>query len=222
MYKEEDFLMLSGIQHFEFCKRQWALIHIENQWSDNYRTEDGKIMHERVHDDEFTEKRGKKIIVRGMPVKSRNMGINGVCDVVEFVEDNEFGISIFGWESSYCVVPVEYKRGKAKAGKEDKLQLAAQAICLEEMLLCEIPFGYIYYGQTRTREKIEFNSEIKNEVRDKFEEMHRYYERKYTPRVRRRKSCNSCSLKDICLPSLENRETVESYINRYLKYEETK
>ncbi|NLN82048.1 MAG: Dna2/Cas4 domain-containing protein, partial [Clostridiales bacterium] len=78
-YKQEDFLMLSGIQHFAFCRRQWALIHIENQWAENLRTVEGKILHERAHDKKFTEKRGDVIIARGMPVFSSTLGINGVC-----------------------------------------------------------------------------------------------------------------------------------------------
>ncbi len=83
-YEEEAFLPLSGLQHFAFCRRQWALIHIEQQWNENLRTAEGRLLHERAHDDRLTEKRGDLLLVRGLPVFSRTLGVNGVCDVVEF------------------------------------------------------------------------------------------------------------------------------------------
>lgn len=86
-YREDEFLMLSGIQHFSFCRRQWALIHIEQQWKENYFTIDGNIMHENAHDGTFQEKRGNVLITRGMPVFSRTLGVSGVCDVVEFQKE---------------------------------------------------------------------------------------------------------------------------------------
>lgn len=215
MYAEEDYLMLSGIQHFKFCRRQWALIHIENQWDENYRTVDGEIMHERAHDNNLTEKRRDRIVTRAMPVFSRKIGISGVCDVVEFICD-ENGISIFGRDGKYRVIPVEYKRGNIKKGNEDVLQLTAQALCLEEMLLCNIDIGYIYYGEMKRRMEVEITEELKEEVKSAFLEMHEYYKRKYTPKVKRRKSCNACSLKNICLPELDKKESVKTYIDRFL------
>ena len=113
-YNEDDYLMLSGIQHFEFCRRQWALIHIEKQWEENYLTVSGELMHEKAHDKDFVETRRNVITTRGMPIYSRNMGVRGDCDVVEFIRDNENGIEIFGREGKYKVVPVEYKRGELK------------------------------------------------------------------------------------------------------------
>jgi CRISPR-associated exonuclease, Cas4 family len=110
-YKEENFLQLAGIQHFAFCRRQWALIHIENQWEDNVRTVEGQIIHDKAHDKFALESRGDLLISRGMPVFSASLGISGECDVVEFHKNNE-GINIAGKDGLYSVVPIEYKRGK--------------------------------------------------------------------------------------------------------------
>lgn len=113
MYKEEDYLQLSGIQHFAFCRRQWALAYIELQWDENVRTVEGKLLHEKAHDPTNAEKRGDLIISRGMPVYSRELGISGECDVVEFHRSQD-GITLFGRDGLYEVIPIEYKRGKPK------------------------------------------------------------------------------------------------------------
>ena len=218
MYKEEDFLQLSGIQHFAFCRRQWALAYIELQWQENVRTVEGHLLHENAHDAAMKEKRGDLIIVRAMPVHSREIGISGECDVVEF-HKSEDGIPISGREGTYTVVPVEYKRGKPKSNDVDALQVAAQALCLEEMLCCDIPYGYIYYGEIRHREEIEFTEELRRKVKDMFAEMHKYYEQRYTPKVKWSKSCNACSLKDICLPVLNKNVSVKKYLDSRMKEE---
>lgn len=219
LYKEDEFLQLSGIQHFAFCRRQWALAYIEMQWQENVRTVEGKILHENAHDASIKEKRGDLLIVRAMPIHSREMGVSGECDVVEF-HRCENGISLEGRDGNYSVVPVEYKRGKPKEDDADILQLAAQAMCLEEMLCCIIPYGYIYYGETRHRMKAEFTDEIKEKVRSIFDEMHRYYAQQYTPKVKTSKKCNACSLKDICLPVLNKKKSVSGYIEKILAEEE--
>lgn len=212
-YNEDDYLMLSGIQHYSFCKRQWALIHIENQWSENIRTIEGEILHDRVHDNTLTEKRGDIIISRGMPIVSKSLGINGVCDVVEF-HKNKKGVNIIGRDGLYKVYPVEYKKGKPKIDDIDIMQLVAQAMCLEEMLCCEIEKGFLYYGETRHRETVVFDSQYKNKVIELFDEMHNLYEKRHTPKVKRTKACNACSLKDICLPVLLNKKSVKEYISQ--------
>ncbi len=216
MYDEDDFLQLSGIQHFAFCRRQWALAYIELQWQENVRTVEGHLLHENAHDSSLKEKRGDLIIVRGMPVHSREIGISGECDVVEF-HKSEDGVPVSGREGKYRAVPVEYKRGKPKANDVDALQVAAQALCLEEMLCCDIPCGYIYYGESRRREKIEFTDELRKKVKDMFAEMHKFYDQRYTPKVKRTKSCNACSLKDICIPELNKEISVKNYIDRRMK-----
>ena len=133
MYEEEEYLQLSGIQHFAFCRRQWALVHIELQWAENVRTVEGRLLHEKAHTVTSREKRGDIIISRAMPVSSRELGISGECDIVEFHRCEE-GISLQGYDGRYDVIPVEYKKGKPKSSHVDILQMAAQGMCLEEML----------------------------------------------------------------------------------------
>ena len=212
MYDEEDFLQLSGIQHFAFCRRQWALAYIELQWQENVRTLEGRLLHENAHDASMKEKRGDLIVVRAMPIYSGEMGVSGECDIVEFHRSDQ-GTELHGREGKYIVVPVEYKRGEPKSNDIDALQVTAQALCLEEMLCYDIPYGYIYYGEIRHREKIDFTEELRKKVRSMFKEMHKYYEQRYTPKVKISKSCKACSLKDICLPVLNKEVSVKKYID---------
>lgn len=217
-YKEEDFLQLSGLQHFTFCRRQWALIHIEQQWVENVLTVKGNLFHEKVHDGYSSEKRNNVIISRAMPIHSRSLGVSGGCDVVEFVRA-ETGITLPGREGKYILYPIEYKRGRAKITDEDRMQLTAQTICLEEMFLTEIPQAYLFYGETRRRELVEISDNLKNECRKLIREMHQLYARGYTPKVKRTKRCDACSLKSICLPKLEKSRNVTMYVTEYLKEE---
>lgn len=210
-YNEEDYLNLAGLQHFAFCRRQWALIHIEQQWQENLRTVEGQILHEKAHDGYSTEKRGDVIISRGMAVFSRTLGINGVCDIVEFHKSRD-GVKIIGREGLFKLVPVEYKRGNPKQDDCDALQLCAQAMCLEEMLLCEIPTAYMFYGETNHRQKIELTPALREKVQSMVAEMHALYERRYTPKVKLTKSCKACSLADICMPKLCKSLSVSQYI----------
>ena len=218
-YKEDDYLMISGIQHFAFCRRQWALIHVEQQWAENVHTVTGELMHKKAHDPYLTEKRKDTIIVRALPVSSRELGISGECDVVEF-HKCEDGIQLHGHRGLYSVFPVEYKKGKPKLTEEDKLQVVAQALCLEEMFSTRVAQGAIFYGETRRREQIEITEELREEVIHMLAEMHQYYARKYTPKVKPSKVCNACSLKDICLPKLNKTVSVKTYIEQRLEEEE--
>lgn len=218
-YAEDDYLMISGIQHFKFCRRQWALIHIEQQWAENEHTVTGELMHKKVHDPYLAEKRKDIIIARALPVASRVMGVSGECDVVEF-RRCEDGIRLHGHRGLYSVYPVEYKKGKPKLTDEDRLQLAAQAMCLEEMFCTQIPEGAIFYGETRRREPVEITDELRQEVQSIFREMHGYYDRQYTPRVKYSKSCNACSLKNNCLPKTGKAVSVKTYISQMLREEE--
>lgn len=209
-YNESDFLMLSGIQHFAFCRRQWALIHIDGVWEENLRTTQGHLLHENVHDPFRAESRGNLFVSRGMPVFSATLGLSGECDAVEF-HKNASGIPIKGKDGLYLPFPVEYKRGSPKEDNRDAVQLAAQAICLEEMLCCDIPCGALYYGETRHRVSVEFTPELRELVRKYAEEMHEYFDRRYLPRPKRTKSCNACSLKDLCLPALTKVGSAKAY-----------
>lgn len=215
-YSEDEYLMISGIQHFKFCRRQWALIHIEQQWNENEHTVIGELMHKRAHDRYITEKRKDLLTVRALPVSSRRLGISGECDIVEFhkVED---GIKLYGHRGQYKIYPVEYKKGRPKLTSEDKLQLTAQALCLEEMFSTSITEGAIYYGETKRRETVILDESLRRETEDIIKEMHEYFQRRYTPKVRAGKACNSCSLKDICLPRLNKTTTVKKYIDDALQ-----
>ena len=173
-YTEEEYLMISGIQHFKFCRRQWALIHVEQQWAENVHTVVGELMHKRAHDPYFDEKRKDTLVVRALPVASRQLGASGECDIVEFHKCDD-GITLCGHRGTYSVYPVEYKKGKPKKTDEDKLQLVAQAMCLEEMFSTNIQEGAIFYGETRKRERVEFSDALRKEVKDMFQEMHEYY-----------------------------------------------
>jgi CRISPR-associated exonuclease Cas4 len=216
-YSADDLLPLSGIQHFVFCRRQWALIHVERQWRENVLTAEGRILHRRTDDPFFTETRKGTVTARAVPVASYRLGLSGVCDVVEFTESKE-GVKLPGREGLYLPSPVEYKRGKPKRDPCDEAQLCAQAMCLEEMLAVTIPEGYLYYGRIRRRIAVELTVELRNLVRRMAEEMHAYFQRDYTPRVRISKACRSCSLAGICMPKLQTRTTpVSKYIKQQIE-----
>ncbi|MDD2968097.1 MAG: CRISPR-associated protein Cas4 [Lachnospiraceae bacterium] len=212
-YSEENYLMLSGIQHFEFCRRQWALIHIEQQWADNYRTTSGELMHKRVHDEELFERRGTILTVRGLRITSARLGMSGQCDVVEF-RQSEDGIKVQGYPENWLIYPVEYKRGVPKEGQEDELQLCAQAMCLEDMFLTEIKKGSLFYGEKRRRHEVIFTEELRQKVETICGEMHQLFERGYTPKVKITKKCNACSLNEICIPKLQKVSNVSDYISK--------
>ncbi len=208
-YPPDAWLPLSGIQHFVFCRRQWALIQIERQWQENVLTAEGRLLHNRVDDPYFTEKRKGVIVARSVPVSSHTLGLQGVCDVVEFTEvepgPQAEGVQLPGRRGRYLPAPVEYKRGREKRDPCDEAQLCAQAMCLEEMLAVSIPLGYLYYGQTRHRVSVDLSVELRDLVRKAAREMHAYFDRSYTPRVKPSKACRSCSLADICLPGLQDK-----------------
>ena len=176
-------------------------------------------MHERAHDPKLKEKSKNMLVVHALPVSSENMGISGECDVVEFhkVED---GIRLYGHRGLYRIYPVEYKRGRTKSTDVDRLQLTAQAMCLEEMFSVKIEEGALFYGETRRRENVLFTEELRQKVREMFDEMHQLYARGYTPKVKWSKSCNACSLQKICMPKLGKSRSVSGYINEMLSEEE--
>lgn len=215
MYQEDDYLMLSGLQHFAYCRRQWALIHIEQQWAENERTIDGQLFHTAAHDEKKIEKRGSLLITRGLHIKSSQLGMSGICDVVEF-HKSENGISLFSYDGLWEPYPIEYKKGLPKAHEADESQLCGQAICLEEMLLCQIPKGSLFYGENRRRKEVEFTQELRKQVFDMAKEMHDLWEKGHTPKVKFQKGCNACSLKEICVPKLGKSKSVSSYIETCL------
>lgn len=216
MYTEDNYLMLSGIQHFAFCRRQWALIHIEQQWEENYRTTAGELMHKKAHDEGAFEKRGELLIIRGLRIASHELGFSGQCDVVEF-HQSEDGITLFGYDGRWNPIPIEYKNGSPKENNADAFQLCAQAICLEEMFQTKIPQGFLYYGETRRRSHVEFTDSLRDDVRKISMEMHELFQRGYTPKVRYTKQCKACSLENLCVPKLQKAGSVKEYMERNVR-----
>ena len=221
MIDTDDYLQMSGIQHFCFCRRQWALAYLEQQWAENQRTAEGHLLHEHCHDTDFTESRGDLLIVRGLYFSSYKLGVTGQCDVVEFTRRNDGkGAVLFGREGTWDICPVEYKKGRPISGLTDISQLCGQALCLEEMFGCRIEYGYLYYGEPRKRQKVIFTDELRTQVKDMLKEMHEYYKRGYTPKVKTTPKCKSCSLKDICLPKLCKNISVAAYYSKNLGADE--
>ncbi len=223
-YSEEDLLMLSGIQHMAFCERQWALIHIEQVWSENVRTIDGQHLHERT-DDPFADETRKTLrIVRAMPLVSQQLGLRGIADVVEFQQSREYVEGKTsplrdrkGW---WRPIPVEYKRGRPKFDDRDAVQLCAQAISLEEMLNVSIDEGFLFYGQTKHRESIAFTTTLRKHTAELATRMHRLFEEGRTPKAQKRRHCSQCSLVEQCQPDWTLRgRSVENYLARMCQVE---
>lgn len=219
---DDDYLMISGLQHFAFCKRQWALIHIEQQWKENVLTTEGKHLHERVDDHSFDESRGNQRIVRSVPLLSEKLRIRGIADMVEFerqMDESDETVRLDGREGFWKVSPIEYKRGKPKSDDRDTVQLCAQAICLEEMLDVRITNGIIYYAETRRREMIEFKGSLRERVIAMISTMRQLYDESRTPHAEYKKHCESCSLMPICKPkwSTMGAKSAANYVRKYVE-----
>jgi CRISPR-associated exonuclease Cas4 len=206
-YSEDDLIMLSALQHYAFCERQCALIHIEQIWLESGLTAEGRIMHERVHEQD-RESRGNVRIEYGLPLRSLRLGLIGKADVVEF---HRVGKNF--WQP----FPVEYKRGKPKHDHCDLIQLCAQAMCLEEMLSVPVPGGAIFYGRTRRRLDVSFDETLRRETEDAAEKAHQLISSGVTPPPVYDKRCKSCSLIGECLPKITGRKSlVKSYLKRMI------
>lgn len=189
-YTEEDLIQLSSLQHFVYCTRQCALIHIEQVWSENLFTAQGRIMHDKA-DSNATESRGNVRIDYSVPLRSLRLGLISKADVVEFHKRDD---------GAWLPFPVEYKRGKPKIDDCDRVQLCAQAICLEEMLNIAVPAGALFYGQTRRREDVAFHEGLRRETEDVARKVHELIEASVTPRAEYSKKCDKCSLLSLCMP----------------------
>lgn len=215
-YEEDELLLLSGIQHLAFCPRQWALIHIEQQWTENVKTIEGQHLHERVDDPFLKDSSNTLVVWRSVNLISYHLGLTGRADVVEF-RKSDLGIELPGKTGRWTPYPVEYKRGKPKPDERDEVQLCAQAICMEEMFEINIDEGALFYGETRRRAIVPFTKELRQQVTDYAEEMHRLFQDAITPPPVYRSHCKSCSLIDICLPkNINPNKTVTSYLKREL------
>ena len=193
MYDESSLIPISGLQHVLFCPRQCALIHVEQQWEENRFTAEGRVLHERVDRGDSSDK-GKIRITYSLQIHSLSLGLSGIADVVEFHPSSEN-------KNSFIPFPVEYKRGKPKKDLTDKVQLCAQAMCLEEMLCVPVPAGALFYGQPRRREDVVFDEYLRNETRKAAESFHRLVDSGITPQpVYEKKKCDSCSFLEKCMP----------------------
>lgn len=220
VYAESDYLMLSGIQHFQFCKRQWGLIHIEQQWAENEATAHGQILHQKADNPYIKERRKDLLISRAMHVSSKELGLYGILDVVEFHKDEQ-GVSLKGKRGRWLPAIVEYKRGKPKKDTRDIVQLVAQTICLEETLNCTIEVGYLYYHSVNQKKLIKMTPALRQEVADLARQMHEYYDAKVIQKAEYFKNCQLCSLVDICMPRLSKKaRNIDNYIRQALVSEE--
>jgi CRISPR-associated exonuclease Cas4 len=207
MYDTDDLIQLSALQHMAFCPRQCALIHVEQIWTESGRTAEGRIMHEHVHD-ESRESRGDVRIDYGVSLRSLRLGLIGKADVVEYHRQPD---------GLWLPFPVEYKRGKPKADDCDKVQLCAQAICLEEMLDVVIPEGALFYGQTRHRLDVVFDEALRRETEETAQQAHDLIASGHTPKPVYEKRCESCSLVAECLPkAIQKQRSVKTYLTRIL------
>jgi len=221
MYNDDEMLMLSGIQHYRFCARQWALIHIEQQWEDNRLTVEGELQHKHADDPFYRQKCGDFISLRSVFVASRQLGLYGITDIVELhpAADETNAIAHPKYPGKWMPYPVEYKHGKPKKNEVDEVQLAAQAMCLEEQYGIRIDFGAFFYAAIRHRVEIGISDDLREIVVDCAKKMHELFSIGKLPAVQRGKHCEKCSLNNICLPEIADCTSVSHYLKKFL-YEE--
>ncbi|EOC5886003.1 CRISPR-associated protein Cas4 [Vibrio vulnificus] len=190
---------ISALQHFAFCQRQCALIHLEQVWQENYLTAHGRQLHERVDSGEPETRKGKRF-ERGVVVTAPQLGITGKLDLLEYHKlGNQF-------------VPVEYKRGKPKASDIDKVQLCAQALCIEEMLSVEVVNGALWYWQTRKRIEVKFDNPLRVQTKALIAQLQQLFANGKTPPPTKGKHCKACSLIEICQPDLTQNDGSSGYV----------
>lgn len=215
MFGEDELLPLAGLQHLAFCERQWALIYLEQAWAENVLTAEGRLLHERVHE-AGGESRGDLVVARGVRLRSLRLGLAGQADVVEFhrvAEGEPGGTPLAGREGRWRPFPVEYKRGRPKSHNADKIQLCAQALCLEEMLGVRIEAGALFYGEPRRRQPVELDEALREQTERLAARMHTLFREGATPPPAAARGCERCSLKEHCLPGMRlGGGAVERYI----------
>lgn len=207
LYDEDDLVMISALQHYLFCPRQCALIHIEQQWLENRLTAEGRILHERVHCGGRESRRTLRIEF-DVPIRSLRLGVTGRADIVEFHRQVD---------GSWRSLPVEYKRGRPKKDDIDRVQLCAQAICLEEMLACNVPDGALYYGEKKRRTAVVFDVALREKTRQTAAEVHGLLVAGATPPPTYAKRCESCSFLPLCLPKVATRKRVGRYLQKMVE-----
>ena len=213
MFPEDQLIPISALQHWVFCPRQCGLIHLEQMWTENRLTAEGRLLHDRVHESD-TENRPGIRIVCGLRLVSYVLGLVGQADVVEF-HRGDSGIALPGAPGLWRPLPVEYKRGKPKKDNSDNIQLCAQALCLEEMLHTDIPAGAFFYGKPRRRTDVQLDDSLRNMTRRAIEAVHRMFAGRQTPTVRYAKKCDNCSLQAQCLPKITGlRKKIDLYLSK--------
>lgn len=211
MYSEDELIPISALQHAMYCERQFALIHIEQAWKENRYTAEGQVLHERV-DREHHESRRTKRTEYGLAIRSLEFGLIGKADLVEFEKPSR---------DEYTMIrPVEFKRGKTKPNDVDKVQLCAQALCLEEMFKTRVPDGQFYYLQEHRRSSIPFDDELRVGTLGVVRRVHDLLAARVTPPAEyRKKKCDRCSLIDLCMPKSTSGESkrVSRYVANQLR-----
>jgi CRISPR-associated exonuclease Cas4 len=208
----DDILIpLSALQHYLYCPRQCALIHIEQLWAESQHTAEGRVLHDKADKPKMERRKGVRTVT-AMPLAQLELGITGIADVVEFHMGDE------GREYPY---PVEYKRGRPKAHQADEVQLCAQALCLEHMFGAQIPEGALYYGETRRRTVVPFDASLRALTCDTIDATRGMIASGQTPLATySAKLCDNCSLLDLCQPRLlHRRESVQHWLRAQLKGE---
>ncbi len=228
-WSEDELLPISALQHLLFCERQCALIHIERAWVDNLFTAEGQILHRKAHDGKPQTRDGVRI-TRGLPLRSFASGLVGQADVIEWrpppdTSDRQADRSLAGWLrqrtttglDGWTITPVEYKRGRPKRNDCDRVQLCAQALCLEEMLDVEIGSGQLFYGQKRRRVDVVLDARLREVTRQAAVRLHQLVRAGITPPAVREKKCDTCSLLPVCLPDAMGRASAGRYFERQLQ-----
>lgn len=212
MYTEDEYLMLSGIQHYLFCKRQRALIHIENIWGENSFTKNGEIIHKKADNPIIKEKRGRVVISRAMPVSSKKLGISGILDVIEFHKSIE-GIKLKDKKGLWKPIIIEYKSGKDKKYDYDKAQLMAEAFCIEEKFQISIEKSYLYYHKIDKRIEVKLDEKLRDLTKNTIIQMHRDFKNGLIPKAEEHRKCTLCSLNEKCMPRLTKKyKSIDNYI----------
>jgi CRISPR-associated exonuclease Cas4 len=203
-YQEADLAPLSSLQHYLFCPRQCALIHLEQIWTENLFTAEGRVLHERAHS-EKQETCGHVKRVTGLRLRSLRLGVSGQADVVEFHSQGK----------EWRPFPVEYKRGRPKKTDADLVQLCAQAMCLEEMLNIPVTEGAIYYGKSKRRLAVAITEELRNETITAALAVHELLDSGQTPAPIFAECCHACSLITACMPdNVQSVQAASSYVER--------
>jgi len=214
VFSEDDLLPIAALQHLLFCERQAALMYTEQLWAENPFTLEGKYLHERV-DEAPGETRGDVRLARGLRLRSLRLGLTGRADMVELhrlPDDAEDGAAVPGLPGRWRPFPVEYKRGRPKSHAADRVQLCAQALCLEEMLAAPVSAGALFYGKSRRRQEVSFDAALRRDTEAACTRVRSLLESGETPPARREPKCDHCSLVELCRPEAAARSAV-----RYLE-----